>query len=73
MYMYYFLGYRLMNTSIDIDTKELMAQNTYILTLDGDVDFHPTAVKSLLDLMKKDKELGAACGRIHPIGKGISI
>lgn len=71
--MYYFLGYRLMNTSIDIDTKELMAQNTYILTLDGDVDFHPTAVKSLLDLMKKDKELGAACGRIHPIGKGISI
>ncbi|XP_031773547.1 chitin synthase chs-2-like isoform X1 [Apis florea] len=73
MYMYYFLGYRLMSTSVDVDTKELMAQNTYILTLDGDVDFHPTAVKSLLDLMKKDQELGAACGRIHPIGKGPMI
>ncbi|CAK9800283.1 Chitin synthase chs-2 [Anthophora plagiata] len=73
MYMYYLLGYRLMGTSIDIDTKEILADNTYILTLDGDVDFRPAAVKGLIDLMKKDKELGAACGRIHPIGKGLMI
>ncbi|KAK1127233.1 hypothetical protein K0M31_003777 [Melipona bicolor] len=73
MYMYYLLGYRFMNSSIDFDTKELMAENTYILTLDGDVDFQPAAVKALIDLMKKDKELGGACGRIHPIGKGPMI
>lgn len=72
MYMYYLLGYHFMNSSTDFDTKELMAENTYILTLDGDVDFQPAAVKALIDLMKKDKELGGACGRIHPTGKGTS-
>ncbi|XP_078049860.1 LOW QUALITY PROTEIN: chitin synthase chs-2 [Augochlora pura] len=73
MYMYYLLGYRLMDPSIDIDHKELITENTYILTLDGDVDFQPVAVKALIDLMKKDKKLGAACGRIHPVGNGPMI
>lgn len=71
MYMYYLLGYRLMALPIDVDRKEIIAANTYILTLDGDIDFQPSAVKILVDLMKKDKDLGAACGRIHPIGSGI--
>lgn len=71
--MYYLLGHCLMDSPIDIDRKELMAENTYILTLDGDIDFQPIAVKALVDLMKKDKELGAACGRIHPVGKGASV
>ncbi|XP_012227030.2 chitin synthase chs-2-like isoform X2 [Linepithema humile] len=70
MYMYYLLGYRLMGLSIDVDRKEIIAENTYILTLDGDIDFRPAAVKVLVDLMKKDKDLGAACGRIHPVGSG---
>ena len=70
MYMYYLLGYRLMGLSIDTDRKEVIAENTYILTLDGDIDFRPGAVKVLVDLMKKDRNLGAACGRIHPIGSG---
>ena len=48
--------------------KEKLAENTYILTLDGDIDFQPSAVKLLVDLMKKDKGIGAACGRIHPVG-----
>ncbi|XP_032669595.1 chitin synthase chs-2-like [Odontomachus brunneus] len=70
MYMYYLLGYRLMALPIDVDRKEIIAANTYILTLDGDIDFQPSAVKVLVDLMKKDKDLGAACGRIHPVGSG---
>ncbi|XP_054005861.1 chitin synthase chs-2-like [Hylaeus anthracinus] len=70
MYMYYLLGYRLMGSSMDVEHKELIAENTYILTLDGDIDFHPRAVKALIDLMKKDKETGAVCGRIHPVGRG---
>lgn len=40
------------------------------MTLDGDVDFEPKAVNLLLDRMKKSYEVGAACGRIHPIGSG---
>lgn len=40
------------------------------MALDGDVDFEPLAVILLVDLMKSDEKVGAACGRIHPIGAG---
>lgn len=68
--MYYFLGHRLMDLPISVDRKEVIAENTYLLALDGDIDFKPIAVTLLIDLMKKDKNLGAACGRIHPVGSG---
>ena len=42
-----------------------------MLALDGDVDFKPDAVRLLVDLLKKNKKVGAACGRIHPIGAGL--
>ena len=71
MYMYYLLGHRLMEQPIDVNRKAIMAENTYILTLDGDINFRPHAVQLLVDLMKKNRNLGAACGRIHPIGSGI--
>lgn len=70
MYMYYLLGHRLMELPISVDRKDVVAENTYLLTLDGDIDFQPSAVMLLVDLMKKNKNLGAACGRIHPIGSG---
>lgn len=70
MYMYYLLGHRLMDIPISVDRKEVMAENTFLLTLDGDIDFQPHAVRLLIDLMKKNKNLGAACGRIHPVGSG---
>ncbi|XP_046403163.1 chitin synthase chs-2 isoform X1 [Ischnura elegans] len=70
MYMYYLLGHRLMELPISVDRKEVMAENTFLLTLDGDIDFQPQAVQLLVDLMKKNRNLGAACGRIHPIGSG---
>ena len=62
--MYYFLGYLL-------EPKD--ADNTFILALDGDVDFQPLAVRLLVDLMKRDQDVGAACGRIHPIGSGSDL
>lgn len=46
------------------------AENTFLLALDGDIDFNPDAVKLLIDLMVKNNKVGAACGRIHPIGSG---
>lgn len=48
----------------------MIAENTFLLTLDGDIDFTPNAVALLVDLMKKNTNLGAACGRIHPVGSG---
>ncbi|XP_031352113.1 chitin synthase chs-2-like isoform X2 [Photinus pyralis] len=71
MYMYYLLGHRLMQRNdLSPKQKDLISENTYILALDGDIDFQPHAVHLLVDLMKKAKDLGAACGRIHPLGYG---
>ena len=70
MYMYYLLGHRLMELPIHPTRKEVIARNTFILALDGDIDFKPDAVLLLLDLMRKNEKLGAACGRIHPMGEG---
>jgi chitin synthase len=52
------------------EDKKLIAQNTFVLALDGDVDFKPEAVLLLVDRMRKNPKVGAACGRIHPIGSG---
>ncbi|XP_067686177.1 chitin synthase chs-2-like isoform X2 [Haliotis asinina] len=70
MYMYYFLGYELLSMNIPSSRKKVRAENTFLLALDGDVDFQPDALQILVDRMKKSTSLGAACGRIHPIGTG---
>nr|QAX32942.1 chitin synthase II [Diabrotica virgifera virgifera] len=71
MYMYYLLGFRIMdNDKLHPTEIKNMAHNTYILALDGDIDFQPAAVHLLVDYMKKNSSLGAACGRIHPVGSG---
>ena len=62
-----------MDTPYPDERKQVMAENTYLLALDGDIDFQPEAVTRLVDLMKKNKNLGAACGRIHPTGSGITL
>jgi chitin synthase len=68
--MYYLLGYKLLSEPLDARRKQTLADNTYILALDGDVDFKPSAVQLLVDRMRKNEKVGAACGRIHPIGTG---
>ncbi|XP_061190012.1 chitin synthase chs-2-like [Saccostrea echinata] len=85
MYMYYLLGYRLtteIRNEIEKNAKKKKdpeniddyfkkkAENTFLLALDGDVDFTPGSVRILIDRMRKDEKAGAACGRIHPIGSG---
>ena len=50
MYMYYFLGFQL--ADLTPARRELRAKNTFLLALDGDVDFQPEAVIKLVDLMK---------------------
>ncbi|XP_046547881.1 chitin synthase chs-2-like [Haliotis rubra] len=71
MYMYYLLSHKMIcEPGMTTKTLNKMTRNTFILTLDGDVDFQPSAVQVLLDRMKKNGHVGAACGRIHPIGSG---
>ena len=55
MYMNYFLGYQISaNNSLTEAQKELRARNTFLLALDGDVDFQPDAIIKLVDLMKRN-------------------
>ena len=67
MYMYYALEWKLLASNNQLQET---AKHTYILALDGDVDFEPEAVLILMRRMKKSPMVGAACGRIHPIGSG---
>ena len=71
MYMYYFLGHRLWSQEHNLRRLQDKADNTFLLALDGDVDFEPKAMLLLVDLLRKDEKVGAACGRIHPTGSGI--
>ena len=70
MYMHFFLGQGILAQPASEEYKQKVAENTYILALDGDVDFKPEALILLLDLVKRNKKVAAACGRIHPIGSG---
>lgn len=81
MYMYYLLTFELNKHKHNLENRndwsksmpeivQILSQNTFLLALDGDVDFKPEAVTLLLDLMRKNSDVGAACGRIHPIGSG---
>lgn len=69
--MYYFLAHKLAKLpGKSRRQKRTIAENTFLLALDGDVDFQPNAVQLLVDRMRKNPNVGAACGRIHPIGSG---
>ncbi|CAH1797836.1 unnamed protein product, partial [Owenia fusiformis] len=47
------------------------AENTYILGVDVDTTFSPESILLLLQTMKKDPDLGASFGRVHPTGSGL--
>ncbi|XP_053474971.1 chitin synthase-like isoform X1 [Ictalurus furcatus] len=82
MYMYYLLGWRLNKKYYQMymegdeqlinieDQLKKAKETTYILALDGDTDFQPSAVMLLVDRLRLYPEVGAACGRINPTGTG---
>nr|KAG5704191.1 hypothetical protein BaRGS_009721 [Batillaria attramentaria] len=73
MYMYYLLAHRLADSRMSATQKLETAQNTFLLALDGDVDFQPEALLLLIDRLKLSPNVGAACGRIHPMGSGYRV
>ena len=61
MYIFYLLR--------DHEMKDRsVLENTFLLTLDGDMDFRPRAVHILMDMMKTQRDLGVTTGRIYPTG-----
>ncbi|VDM57313.1 unnamed protein product [Angiostrongylus costaricensis] len=73
MYMYYLLGHRIMDSPLSIEDRQQMADNTFVLAIDGDSKFQPEAVMRLMNRMKTKSNIGCACGRIHPIGSGLMV
>lgn len=71
MYMEYFFRRSELNKGAHPKEKDLESNDTFLLALDGDIDFKPEAVTRLLDVMLKNENIGAACGRIHPTGSGV--
>lgn len=72
MYMYYNLRWCIKEKHGELG-KQAALENTFLLALNGDVGFEPEAVHSLMRRMNKSKNVGAACGRIHPIGSGFAF
>ena len=79
MYMHYLLDYLLkknqntkeLNRKEDHNTSEERDNGSLILTIDGDMQFHPNSVLRLIDFVVDKPEIGAACGFILPAGTGI--
>ena len=57
MYMYYFLGYQLKGDSSlkTEEEKKHRADNTFLLALDGDVDFQPDAIVKVRKMLERGK------------------
>ena len=64
-----FTGFGSLLNNIDPKLRAKL-ERTFILTLDGDVEFQPEAVRLMVDKIKENKRLGSVCGRVHPIGSG---
>ncbi|MGH0128417.1 UNVERIFIED_CONTAM: hypothetical protein FKN15_058311 [Acipenser sinensis] len=83
MYLYYLLGWKLTRKYLirqDSEDHKILEQqlkkekqNTYILALDGDMNFQPSALMLLIDRLRMYPTVGAACGRIHPTGFGPTV
>ena len=71
MYLYYLCGWKIdqcqMTNSKGVKLKK---ENTYILALDGDVDFFPNDFELVLARMVASPDVGACCNQIHPSGSG---
>ena len=55
---------------MSVDGKKLDRQNSYLLALDGDVDFEPEDFELVLNRMVRNKDVAACCNQIHPRGSG---
>lgn len=75
LFLFFFIGfnerfYRIVDNDEFNEVRVAnRSKNTFLLALDGDIDFQPEAVHLLIQYMKKKDNLGAACGRIHPVGR----
>ena len=74
MYMHYILDYLLKRDQMNSQKNKnsiLKESDTLILTLDGDMQFHPTDALRIVDFVVDNPKIGAAAGFTIPVGTGI--
>ena len=72
MYIQYILNYCMGRRCKGKESKrDEYLKNTFILALDGDVDFQPEAVHQVIDTLRSNHKAGACCGIIKPLGSGM--
>ena len=71
MYLYYLIGWKIDACELrDSDGFKVKKSKSFVLALDGDVDFEPDAFELVLDRCMRNEKLAACCGAIHPTGSG---
>ncbi|CAG5082997.1 Oidioi.mRNA.OKI2018_I69.PAR.g10253.t1.cds [Oikopleura dioica] len=71
MYLYYLIGWKIDACELrDSDNMRVKKSKSFVLALDGDVDFEPDAFELVLDRCMRNDKLAACCGAIHPKGSG---
>lgn len=70
MALYYILGHNIIQTPLDVDRKEKLAENSYVLFTSGAARFKPATVTRLLEILKNGGHIGATTCRLRPIGTG---
>lgn len=72
MYLYYLLGWKMDTCRIENSKGDALDKSrTYILALDGDVDFEAADFELVLDRLHRNPDVAACCNQIHPSGSGI--
>ena len=70
MYMKYVL-HRIKQSETSKDQKNKICKDkAFILTTDADIEFTTESVIALLDILARDRKVGAVCARTHPLGTG---
>ena len=71
MYMNYILNHRIKESENSEDQKNRISkEKAFILTTDADIEFTTGSVVALLDILARDRKVGAVCARTHPLGTG---
>ena len=71
MYLYYLIGWKLDACELKNENGAVIKKDkSFILALDGDVDFRPDAFELVLNRCVRNDSVAACCGAIHPKGSG---
>ena len=73
MYLYYLIGWKMDACGQMTNRNDIDKDKTFILALDGDVDFDPPALDLVLNRLLRNDKVAACCGQIHPKGDGYLV